>query len=758
MRLWYRLGHDEVLGKLGTSSEGLSSLEAEKRQKQFGYNELRTRTEPMWKRLLEPFRSIFVLVLTFAAIISFISHEQLDGFIILTIIAVNITIFYSQQHATRRVLKSLRRHNEQFVRVLRDGQKLDLSSRLLVPGDIIILTEGSRIPADVRLLHEENLYVDESSLTGESLPIKKSLSVITSEKQIYDQRNMAFQGTYVISGTGQAVVVETGLNTQFGLVAELATQAEPKSPMQIKIDHIVSRLIKILTGVALVVFILSLARGIEPSEALRFVMAMSVSAVPEDLPIALSVILVLGMRRMAKKNALVRSMKTMEDIGIVTVVAVDKTGTLTKNNLSVIEGWALDDKTNLSEAVYKSLGDASNSAEPFDKALLAAVHDNLSFSGKLLKNYPFEQTQRISGALWRESESSFLYIKGAPEHVLNLCHLNESEHSLSQTQLYALAANGYRVIALARARPPDELADLKKLDSLNFEFLGLIAFADELRPESAQAVMQAHQAGIDVKMITGDHFETAFHIGRTLGICTHKDQVIMGSDLPQDEEELIRIVKQKTVFARILPKQKLDILKALKKNNIAAMTGDGVNDVPALISAQVGIAMGSGNDIAKDAGDILLLDNNFSSILNAIAQGRVIYDNIRRMLFYLLSTTLGEVLTMIGALLVGLPLPVTAVQILWINLVTDTALVIPLGLEPPEEDHMKRPPRPPKAQILDKVILSRIVIVGAVMAAVILASFAYFVNKGYPLEYAQSVAFMMLVAAQWMNAFNARSE
>ena len=758
MHLWYTAGIDEVFRELNTSNEGLSNTEAAKRQKQFGYNELRVRGKPFWKKVVEPFRSVFVLLLLFAATISFISHKRLDGFIILSIVAINAAIFYSQQQATRRVLKSLKKHSEQFVQVLRDGQKLNLPSRLLVPGDVIILSEGVKIPADARWLHEENLYTDESTLTGESLPIKKSFSVIAGEKPIYEQGNMAFQGTYVISGSGRAVVVETGLHTQFGKIAELATRTEPKSPMQIKIDHVVSRLIKILAGVALLVFILALARGIEAAEALRFVLAMSVSAVPEDLPIALSVVLVLGIRRMAKKNALVRSMKTMEDIGIVTIVAVDKTGTLTKNNLKVIEGWALERKTNLAEAVYKSLGDASNPAEPFDKALIAAVHGGPGYGGKLLKNYSFEQTQRMSGALWQEAEKTFLYIKGAPEHVLNLCHLSEAEHSSGQTQLYTLAAKGYRVIALARAPAPEDLPGLKNLDSHNFEFLGLVAFADELRPESTQAVALARQAGISVKMITGDHYETAFHIGRALGICTHKDQVIMGSELPQDEEELARIVKNKTVFARILPRQKFDILKALKKNDITAMTGDGVNDVPALASAEVGIAMGSGNDIAKDTGDILLLDNNFSSIIRAIAEGRAIYDNIRRMLFYLLSTSLGEVLTMIGALLVGLPLPVTAVQILWINLVTDTALVIPLGLEPPEEDHMKRPPRPPKAQILDRMILSRIVIVGAAMAVVILAAFSYLISQDYSLEYAQSVAFMMLVAAQWMNAFNARSE
>lgn len=759
MRLWYNQTLEEVFTALGATKDGLTSQAAQARLRRFGYNELRGHKEPFWKKLVEPFRSVFVIILLFAASVSFITNERLDGGIILVIIAVNTAIFYSQRHATERVLKSLKKQSEQLASVWRDGRQTDIPSRLVVPGDILVLSEGVRVPADARLLQKDNLFTDESALTGESLPIEKMVSTITEARPIYDQDNMLFQGTYIVSGSGRAIVVETGMRTEFGRIAELAVRAEPQSPMQMKIDSIVGRLIKVLAAVAIIVFILALVRGIAPAEALRFVLALSVSAIPEDLPIALSVILVLGMRRMAKKNALVRSMKTMEDIGIVTVVAVDKTGTLTQNNLKVAEAWALSQAVDLKMAAYKALGELSTAAEPFDKALQALTAGSRQ-SGKPLKNYPFEQAQRMSGALWEEKDKPILYVKGAPEHILNLCSLSDPDTSAAQSQLYALAGRGYRVIALARAEIKDKEAppDLKDATRLQFEFLGLLAFADELRPESKTAVGDAQQAGVGIKMITGDHFETAFRIGQALGICEHKGQVIVGSELPDDEEELNKLVKEKTVFARILPEQKFKILKALKKHHITAMTGDGVNDVPALANADVGIAMGAGSDIAKDAGDILLTDNNFSSIVKAIAEGRVIYDNIRRMLFYLLSSSLGEVLTMIGALLVGLPLPVTAVQILWINLVTDTAFVIPLGLEPPEDDHMKRPPRPPKAPVLDKLILSRVVLVGAVMAVSTLAVFGYLVHQGYSHQYAQTVAFMTLVAAQWINAFNARSE
>src|SRR3989344_915744 len=518
MRLWHTLGLEDVLKELNTSDRGLDDAEVQARLARFGLNELRARSEPLWKKIIEPFTSIFVLILLAAAVVSFATGENLDGYIISAIIAINAAIYYTQRQATERVLKSLKRHNEQSVIVVRNGRDVETSSRWLVPGDLLILSEGLRVPADARLFKEDILYTDESALTGESLPIKKTVATEGRDRPLYERTNMVFQGTYVLSGTARAVVVETGMSTEFGKIAELATRDEPASPMQTKINTIVSRLIKVLAGVAVLVFGLALLRGIAPDEALRFVLAMSVSAVPEDLPIALSVVLVLGIRRMAKKNALVRSMKTMEDIGIVTIVAVDKTGTLTKNNLKVVEGWPLNSRINLKEAAYRSLGNISNFAEPFDKALMAAVHGGPGYSGKLLKNYPFEQIQRMSGALWQEVEKTFLYIKGAPEHVLNLCHLSETEHSSGQTQLYTLAAKGYRVIALARAPAPKNLPGLKNLDSHNFEFLGLIAFADELRPESAQAVALARQAGISVKMITGDHYETAFHIGRALGI------------------------------------------------------------------------------------------------------------------------------------------------------------------------------------------------------------------------------------------------
>lgn len=697
------------------------------------------------------------MLLLGAAAISFISGKKLDGIIILVIIAINMAIYYSQQQATNRIIKSLKKHSEQIVQVLRDGQVVNIASRLLVPGDVLVLSEGQKLPADARLIHQDNLYTDESALTGESLPVKKAVSTLSASKRLYERDNMVFSGTYILSGSGRAMVTSTGPHTELGAIAKLAIRPGPKSPMQQKIDAIVAKLIKVLAVLALVVFGLSLARGIELSEALRFVLSFSVSAIPEDLSIAMTIVFVLGMRRMAKYNALVRSTDAIENLGLITVVAVDKTGTLTKNQLEIAAAWTPSQDINLSQASYLALGD-ENVLEPFDKAIKRFAKKDPSATASLIKKYPFNQQQRASGALWDHDGRKTIYLKGAPEHLLNLCRLGGTDTDGAENQLRSLVAKGFRVIALASAELDSVPENLENLQGLPWKFLGLLAFADELRPESKAAIAAAQAAGVSVKMITGDHFDTAFHIGQLLNISPHKEQVVQGSELPLTEEELEPYVKRKTVFARILPKQKFNILSALKRSEITAMTGDGVNDVPALVNANVGIAMAAGSDIAKDASDIVLLDNNFASIVRAISEGRIIYDNIRKMLFYLLATTLGEVLTIIGALLVGLPLPVTAIMILWVNLVTDTALVIPLGLEPPEAGHMNRPPRHPKAPILDRLILTRIVLVGLAMSTSILGVFAFLVHAGYSHEYAQTIAFAMLVFAQWVNAFNARSE
>lgn len=754
--IWYKQTKEQIYEILESSGDGLSTREAAHRLEQYGPNQLSVKKDPLWKVIVEPFMSIFVVVLLAAALISLLSRESLDATIIFIIIGVNAIIFYTQHYATTRVLRSLRKRTVSKVTVVRYGSKFEVSSTNLVPGDIIIISEGDQVPADARIIHTDNLQANEASLTGESVPVHKHSSTLETDKELYEQDNMLFQGTYVIAGQSKAIVVETGGRTEFGKIAELATGEQSKSPVQEKIDHIVVLLVKIVAVLASIVFVLSLARGIPAGEALRFVLSLTVSAVPEGLPVAVTVITVLGMRRMAKQKALVRSFKAIEDIGLVTTIATDKTGTLTKNHLSIIDSWSPNGTDMLKFASLTINHSEGASTDPLDTAIYESTKHTKHPAAK--KIYPFDLVLRLSGML--PEHDTKIYIKGSPEHLLNLSKLSDAAKHQAESVLHNLTASGYRVIAfgtyyIAEHIPPETLSIIEPQD---VQFVGFVAFADELRPEARRAVKAAQDAGISVRLITGDHYETALNIGKQVGIAEHPEQVIQGTDLPVEQSEVAATIRDKTVFARILPETKFKILQALKEDNITAMTGDGVNDVPALTNAHVGIAMGSGSDIARDAGDIVLLNNNFATIVKAIAEGRKIFDNIRRMLFYLLATSLGEVLTMIGALLFGLPLPVTAIQILWINLVTDTAMVIPLGMEPEEDGYMKRPPRSPKAPLLGNILLSRVAAVAFTMAAGTLVVVYILHQRGYNHATLQTIAFMTLIAAQWMNAFNARSE
>lgn len=751
--IWYKENTKKLYEILETSEKGLSSSEIPERIKKYGENQLAIKKESIWKIILEPFKNVFVGVLIIAATVSLLSHEVLDATIIGIIISVNACIYYTQQYATTRVLRSLKKHSIQNVIVIRDGAEHTISSVNLVPGDIIILNEGERIPADARIIHTDNLQVNESSLTGESVPVTKHASTLDSQKEIYEQDNMVFQGTYVLAGTAKALVVETAARTEFGKIASLASDDHSKSPVQSKIDHIITLIIKMVGTAAVVVFLLSLARGIPTDEALRFVLSLTVSAVPEGLPVALTIIIVLGMRRMAKQKALVRNFKAIEDIGLVTTIATDKTGTLTKNHLSVVDSWSVDSAHDVTQIVGKTIDASITLADPLDQAIKERFNQHHDIN----KLYPFDLSLRMSGAYIQKENT--IYIKGSPEHILAKSNATDDQRHAAESAMHELASKGYRVIAFGTYKITESApSDLGSVSNKDITFYGFIAFADELRPEAAGAIKLAHEAGISVRLITGDHYETAYNIGKQIGLTSHPDQVIKGTDLPKDIDVLATTIQNKTVFARILPEDKFRILKALKKTEITAMTGDGVNDVPALANAHVGIAMGSGSDIARDAGGIVLLNDNFATIIKAVSEGRKIFDNIRRMLFYLLSTSLGEVITMIGALLLGLPLPVTAIQILWVNLVTDTAMVIPLGLEPEEDGHMKRPPRRPKDPILSKLLFSRMALISLTMAVVILLVVFVLERQGHETAYIQTVAFMTLITAQWMNAFNARSE
>lgn len=751
----------DTLVTLKTTPAGLSTREAHKRLKEYGPNTLAIRGEPLWRKIIEPFRSIFMLVLFIAVLVSFWHQAHFDAIIIFAIIMISAIIYYVQRFSTERILRSLQKHKKQSVNVVREGKTIALDSSQLVPGDIIMLEEGDKVPADARIIEARSLRSDESQLTGESLPITKITQPVAANAPIYERRNSLYQGSFIVGGAALAAVFATGNHTEFGRLANLSTEDRSQSPIQNKIDKLITQVIAFVTAASILAFALAVYRGIEVAEALRFVIALAVSAVPESLPIAISVVLVIGMRRMAARKALVRTMSAIESIGAITTIATDKTGTLTRNKLTVRDVWQLEKNTKRLEKTlaYSTLINtgATKVVDPLDTAFAAYKRrDTKAAPQKVLQ---FEQSVAMSGNQWHHGSQYELFLKGAPEQIIQRSDLTENEREQAIAQLHRLTGLGYRVIALGYTslkKPLESLEELPAKQRLRFD--GLVGVADVLRTEARGAIKTAQGAGITVRMITGDHFETAFQIGQELGLVTHRDQVFDTREMGRmSDAVLIKKIESVRIFSRVIPEHKHRILALLKKNNITAMTGDGVNDVPALTNAHVGIAMGSGTEIAKDAGDIILLDDNFRSIVSAVSEGRTILTNIKRMVTYLLSTNLGEVIVSVAALLVGMPLPLAPVQLLWINLVTDTCMVIPLGLEPGEKRNMNRPPQNSKAPLLSRFMTSRIIIVAITMAAITLSLFIVY-SQRYDFDYGRTVAFCALVAMQWASALAMRSD
>lgn len=766
MQDFYKKTIAHTYQELGTGRSGLSTDEARKRLNEYGPNTVKVARESLLSRLVEPFRSIFMLILGIAAIVSLIMDERLDAVIIIVIIAITVLIYYVQRFSADRVLRALESSDMQMVRVMRGGAEVEIDSTELVPGDIITLHEGDKIPADARVIVADNIRSDEAMITGESAPVSKTSEVLHEERHVYEQTNMLFEGAYIVAGSVSAIVTATGNQTEFGHLAALAQKTDLTSPVQGKIDKLITQIVGVVSLVAIAVFALSFYRGLSAAESLRLVLTFSVSAIPEGLPIAISVVLVLGMRRMAKLKALVRNMTAIENIGIVTTIASDKTGTLTKNQLSVGSVWNPygADKDDIVGAMYLTINQRKGGRlhDPLDNAFMmyaTSQNTDTSSQGELIKSMPFEYEFAMSGNTYKNGDGYDVFLKGAPERILELSRISDKKKAQTLEELHRLTSDGYRVIALAHIHKHKEpIEELAQAVEQEVEFLALVAISDELRAESESSIRLAQDAGVTVRMVTGDHFETAFSIGKQLGLAETKEQVFDCSDIESmTDKEIEDKVANIRVFSRVLPEYKHRILSILKKNDITAMTGDGVNDVPALSNAHVGIAMGSGSRIAKEAGDIVLLDDNFKSITAALEQGRIIFDNIRRMLYYLLSTNLGEVMTIVVALIVGLPLPILPVQILWINLGTDTAMVIPLGLEPAERDVMKRSPRPAAKPILNKALISRMIFVGATMMAVSLLFFYHYLQFQSE-EYARTIVFNILILTQLANAVNARSE
>lgn len=769
---FYNQSAKEVLAELAVNPEtGLSSKEVAKRQATYGNNILKVKEASLFRKLLEPFLDIFMIILIIALVLSAVQQDWIEAVAIGVIILANAIIYYIQRFSTDRILRSLRDSTRQTIAVLRDGSEQAVASEELVPGDIVILREGDRIPADGRIIAESGLLSDEAMLTGESEAIAKDAKAVAGVKKVYEQRNMVFSGTFVLTGSGKFVVTATGNQTEYGRIAALASSVEQSSPISEKINKLVVKIAVVVVVLAVVILVIQLIDGIDLLNALKFTLAMIVSAVPEGLPIAISIILALCAKRMARKQALIKELKAIESIGIVTTIASDKTGTLTENRLELRELWALEAQATIMKLLAASALLESAAIDAEDHVDLVAIDplDNciwdylatqkFTFADRPLKSYAFDQKLKLSGNLYRQAHGELrLALKGAPETIIARSELSEKQRARVETKLNELASQGYKVVALASGRIDHEINELSRLDkSVRLKFGGFMAIADAIRPEAVRAIQQTRRMGVKTKMVTGDHAGTAYAIGRELGLAKDFSEVLDCSKLGNiNDSDLGELVKTTTVFARVTPEDKFRILQAIKKTEICAMTGDGVNDVPALVGADVGIAMGDSPSIVQDAGDIVLLNNNFKNITEAIKESRTVLANIRRMLGYLLATNAGEALTMIGALVFFGEQMLTPIQILWVNLVTDSLLVIPLGLEPPEAKVLREKPEHKEAAILSAKMVVRMIILATLMASITLLT--YFVAKlalHSPAQ-ANTLAFTALVVMQWSGALAAR--
>ncbi|MBN2026680.1 MAG: cation-translocating P-type ATPase [Actinobacteria bacterium] len=815
---WHSLGAEEAAQRLDTSLEkGLSEAESASRLRSYGHNSIREekRVHPLML-FVSQFRDFMIYVLLSAAVIAGVAlQEYLDAAVIMFIIVANAVLGFFQEYRAERALESLKRLSAPTARAVRDGKERIIPSRDLVPGDLIILETGDLIPADARLLQAFGLRAEEASLTGESNAVDKDVPALPdAELTVGDRRNMVFTGTHIVHGRGKAIVVETGRNTELGHIAEMIHEAEEeKTPLQVELARVGKRIALLCIGICGVIFAAGVLRSLEWSEMLLFSVSLAVAAIPEGLPAIVTVALSLGVRRMAGRNALLRRLPAVETLGCADVICTDKTGTLTRNEMEVQEillphrpmcrlsdledgAGGCDEGALPLLAVAALCNDARVQDGEFlgegtEVGLLRAARDlgfpYLSVGSEMprLEEIPFESERKMMSTIHGGSGSGnpyfgfvsspyILLVKGAPEAVLNHCSHTLTEQGIQDLGSggrvsYAAEAEGMankalRTMAFA-CRPLEEIpADLSP-QSLEHGliFLGITGMIDPPRSEVLEALEKCRKAHIEVVMITGDHAATARAIAEELSILTLGKELVTGMELTHmSEEELARRVENIAVYARVSPADKVKIVRAWKEaGKTVAMTGDGVNDAPALKNADIGVAMGiTGTDVSKEASDMVLADDNFATIVGAVEEGRIIYDNLKKFIYFLLSCNMSEVSTMfIGMLFVSVT-PLRAVQVLWMNLVTDGFPAMALGVDTPNPDIMVRPPRDPSEGILSyrkqlMVIWQGFVLSLGALAAFFISHYTLYAGDDARI---QTVVFTTLVFAQLMHAFNSRSE
>lgn len=797
---YYQKSEKEVFEELQTSEQGITQTEADTRLEKHGPNVIAEtdRIHPL-QILARQFKSPLVWILIAAMIISVVVKEYTDFYVILAIVVLNAILGFFQEYKAETAIAALKKMISLKAIVIRSGIQKEVPASELVPGDLIVLKTGEKIAADARIIESINLQTQEASLTGESLPVIKKTGTFKRTVPIADQANMVFSSTIITKGRGKAIVTNTGINTQIGKIAKLIKEAKPEpTPLQKKLSHLSGFLGITVAAIALIVFGIGVLYGNDTFAMFFAAIALAVAAIPEGLPAVVTVSLAMGVKKMAKHHALIRRLPSVETLGACTVICSDKTGTLTHNEMTVKKIYANDEITDVSGSGYDPEGRFTKSPHRFKELLIAGALNNDStlkkenntwkiigdpteaallvsakkaginieqvrLKSKRIAEIEFSSERKLMTTVNKLGQKNIAYTKGAPEIVLSVCNralIDGRIIRLSKTAKEKIleineqfAGNALRVLGFAYKETGDHIST--KETEKDMIFLGLQGMIDPPRPEVKDAIKKCETAGIKVIMITGDHKATAMAIARQLGM---KGKAITGADLNklQNFEDIAEDI---VVYARVNPNHKLKIIEALKKKgHIVAMTGDGVNDAPALKKADLGIAMGiTGTDVAKEASDMILANDNFASIVNAVEEGRTIFDNIKKFVEYLLSSNMGEVLTIFTGIILKMPLPLIAIQILWINLVTDGAPALALSSEPAEPRIMRNPPRKVEEKIVNKKRGIMIFLIGLIMMLGTLGIFQWY-NPETNLAYAQTMAFTTLMMYQMFNVINMRSE
>ncbi len=824
MDIYYTKTSSEVLEVLKSNERGLTQKEAEERLLKYGPNKLpEAKVDNLLIIFLRQFQSPLIYILMGASLIVFYLGEIVDGLIILAVLLFNAVVGTIQEGRAQNTLLALKKFVEVNAAVLRDGKEVIIPDYQAVPGDIIFLQEGDKVPADSRVIISNNLKIDQAALTGESEPVFKITENLPhKDLPTVDQKNMVFKGTYIVSGNGEAVVVATGLDTVIGKISQVIAVIDTEAPLKKDIRHL-SRLIIITVAIiSAILFSSGIFFGKSLVEMFKTVVALSVSIIPEGLPIVLTLVLATGVWRMAKRNAVVKRLQAVEALGQAKVIAVDKTGTITKNELTIQKVFTDGKMFEIAGVGYEPKGDIYFekqliSAPDFPELILAGKAASfcanarvlyseetktyrvagdpteaaiLVFSQKLgfqkeiidkqhplLQEIPFDYKTKYHATVRKVDGKRFLTVVGAPESIFPLCKLLKQKKEELESVFHKMSKEGLRVLAFAFNRKSPEwlsrwagsrvAGEIGKMSNLVFG--GFYGMKDSLRPEVREAMERARKAGLKVVMITGDHKLTAQTIAQEAGIYSEEDEILTGQDIETlSNEELAQKLERTTVFSRVTPEHKLRIIQAYqRRGEIIAMTGDGVNDAPPLVAADLGVAMGKiGTEVAKEAADIVLLDDNFGTIISAVEEGRSIYKTIKKVILYLFSTSLGEILTISAALFLGYPLPLLAGQIIWLNFVTDGFLDVALAMEPKEEGLLKSKWKKSSKYLVDSLMAQRMIVMALPMA---IGGFFIFqkylpatdlaqAGLAFDLTKALTMCLTTLAIFQWFNAWNCRSE